>query len=190
MMAYIKKNKELTIALIILVIAAMLRLVFVDIPNIAPVAAMALFAGAYFKNRKWAFIWPIALLLVTDIALEVLFRAGLREYSGIYSGMIFVYGSFALIVALGMLLHKRVNVVSTALAALGGSTLFFLVTNFGVWLLGDGLMYTKDLSGLINCYVMAIPFYKYTLLGDLGFVALFFGAFELIRFYARRSAVA
>src|SRR2546421_5134075 len=90
-------------------------------PNFAPVAALALFGGAHFADKRAAFGVPLAALLLSDAVL------------GFYSGMIAVYGSFALIVALGRSLRSRCSLLPIAGTALAGSALFFVVTNFAVW---------------------------------------------------------
>ncbi len=132
--------------------------------NFAPIAALALFGGAYF-DRRFAFALPFAVLIVSDAFL------------GFYEGIEWVYGSFFLISLIGWSLRGRKSVAAIAGATLLGSVLFFVVTNFGVWL-GGGL-YTPDLAGLLNCYVAAIPFFRNSLAGDAFYAAALFGAAEL-----------
>ena len=136
------------------------------IPNVSPIAAMALFAGAQFTDRKMAFIVPLSALLLSDLLL------------GLHSSMLFVYAAFAIIVALGRLIRHRQDFWSVLLATLGGSLLFFLLTNFGSWLSHDN--YAADISGLMQSYIAGIPFYRNTLIGDLLFSALLFGGYQLI----------
>jgi Family of unknown function (DUF6580) len=147
-------------------IAAFIRLI-PHPPNFAPVAAMALFGGAYF-NKKWAaFLIPLLAMFITDLFL------------GFHPTMWAVYLSFILIVGIGMLMIKQKKVSNIFLASVSASVLFFVVTNFSVW--AAGLYYPKDLSGLAASYTAAIPFFHYTLLSDLFFVALMFGSYELVK---------
>jgi hypothetical protein len=132
-------------------------------PNFTPIAAMALFGGAYISDKRLAFGLPLAALLLSDAML------------GFYHGMIWVYGSFALIVCLGLQLQSRRRLLPIAATALAGSVLFFALTNFGVWI-SDGL-YPRTLEGLAACYVAAIPFFQNTIAGDLVYTALLFGGF-------------
>jgi hypothetical protein len=136
-------------------------------PNFSPIAAMALFGGVYFGRRS-ALLLPLAVLFVSDLFL------------GFYgSVMIVVYGSFLLIGLMGMWLKKHKNpgmVVATSLMA---SIVFFLITNLAVW--AGTAMYSKDFAGLMQSYTMALPFFRNTLLGDLFFTGIFFGAYELAR---------
>ncbi len=136
-------------------------------PNFAPVAAMALFGGAYFSKRWVAFLIPLAAMFVTDLFL------------GFHSTMWAVYLSFVIIVGIGMLMIKQKKISNIFLASVSASVLFFVITNFAVW--ASGIYYAKDLSGLAASYTAAIPFFHYTLLGDLFFVALMFGSYELVK---------
>jgi hypothetical protein len=147
-----------------ILLAAALRLV-PHPPNFTPVGAIALFAGAYLGRRGLAFAAPLGALLLSDIVL------------GFYPELAFVYLSTAATVAIGWVLMKRKTVIGVGLAAVASALLFFLVSNFGVWLVMD--YYPKTLAGLAACYVAAIPFFQNTLAGDLFFSALLFGGFAL-----------
>ena len=161
-------NPRLATLIGILLVAALFR-VLPHPPNVAPIAAMALFAGAYFTDRKLALILPFAALLLSDLVI------------GFHSTMVFVYAAFAATVGIGLLLQTRRRVLPIAGAALGSSVLFFLVTNFGSWL-SHG-MYPLTGEGLMAAYTAGIPFFRNTLIGDLAFVALFFGGFALAERY-------
>jgi hypothetical protein len=132
-------------------------------PNFTPIAAMALFGGAYISDKRLAFGLPLAALFLSDAVL------------GFYRDMIWVYGSFALIVCLGVQLQSRRRLLPIAGAALAGSVLFFVITNFG-FIISDDL-YPRTLEGLAAGYVAAIPFFQNTLAGDLVYTALLFGGF-------------
>ena len=147
-------------------IAAFVRLI-PHPPNFAPVAAMALFGGAYFSKRWAAFLVPLVAMLVTDLIL------------GFHATMWAVYFSFVLIVGIGMLMIKKKKVSNIFLASVSASVLFFVITNFGLWI--STPYYVKTGAGLAACYTAAIPFFHYTLLGDLFFVALMFGSYELVK---------
>ena len=147
-------------------IAAFVRLI-PHPPNFVPVAAIALFGGAYFTKRWVAFLIPLAAMLITDLIL------------GFHSTMWAVYLSFVIIVGIGMLMIKQKKVSNIFLASVSASVLFFVITNFAVW--AFGIYYPKGLSGLAASYTAAIPFFHYTLLGDLFFVTLMFGSFELVK---------
>jgi hypothetical protein len=145
--------------------AAALRLV-PHPPNFAPIAAMALFSGAQLGLRPMAFAAPLGAMLLSDAVL------------GFYPEVIFVYLSLAITVVIGLALAMRKTVLGVGIAAVSSSLLFFLVTNFGVWLVMD--YYPKTLSGLAACYFAAVPFFKNTLAGDLFYSGLLFGGFALL----------
>ncbi|HZC37922.1 MAG TPA: DUF6580 family putative transport protein [Sphingomicrobium sp.] len=145
--------------------AASLRLV-PHPPNFTPIGAMALFSGAYLGRRGLAFVAPLAALFVSDLVI------------GFYHGMATVYFSVVLIVLIGCLLSTRRSFLRVGAAALVSSILFFIVTNFGVWLSSG--FYARTFAGLAACFVAAIPFFQNTVAGDLVYTALLFGGFALL----------
>ncbi len=149
-----------------IIAAAALRLV-PHFPNFTPIAAMALFGGAYFSNKKLAFIVPFIAMFISDAII------------GFHSTMWAVYLSFAIMVAIGFSLRDKKKISKIFAASVASSVLFFVITNFAVWM--TGTMYPMNPAGLFESYVAAIPFYQYSLLGDLFYVAVFFGAFELAK---------
>ncbi len=149
-----------------IIAAAALRLV-PHFPNFTPVAAMALFGGAYFSDKKLAFIVPFIAMFISDAII------------GFHSTMWAVYLSFAIMVVIGFGLRDKKKISKIFAASVGSSVLFFAVTNFAVWM--TGTMYPMNLGGLFESYVAAIPFFQNSLLGDLFYVGIFFGAFELAK---------
>ncbi len=162
----ISKPRFFTVLLMVLTAAA-LRLL-PHYPNFTPVAAMALFGGAYFSNKKIAFLIPISAMLISDLIL------------GFHSTMWAVYLSFSLIVIIGLSLKNSKKISSIFLASISSSVLFFIITNFAVWISGG--IYPLNFLGLGECYTAAIPFFHYTMLGDLFYVGVFFGAFEFMQY--------
>jgi hypothetical protein len=135
-------------------------------PNFTPVAALALFGGTYFANKKLAFLIPMIAMFVSDLFL------------GLHVLMPVVYLAFAVTVVCGMWLRERKSIWSVGGTAFISSAFFFVVTNFGSWLVMP--QYSKNFSGLVTCFVAAIPFWSNSLAGDLLYTALFFGAAELL----------
>ena len=157
-------NKVRVIVLTAIVFClAFLNIYFTEIPNFSPIAATALFAGAFMKNRKLAFIIPISAIIISDI------------FIGFHSMIWAVYLSFFLVVILGISM-KKLNVGNVLGLSILGSILFFLITNFAVW--AQGSFYSPSFSGLIECYYMGIPFFKNTLIGDICFIAVLFFSFS------------
>jgi len=159
------------------ILAGILRLV-PHPPNFTPVGALGLFAGGRLPSW-YAFAAPIAVMVLSDIVLRVFW-----DYPPFDP---FVYGSILLNVLLGRWLCRKSSVGRIGLAGVLASVQFFLVTNFGAWLQLSSptfATYTPDLNGLLACYVAALPFFGNTLLGDLTFVAVFFGLHAVLSRWA------
>jgi len=137
--------------------------------NFTPLMAVALFGGATLSTR-WAYAVPLAALVASDLFLGQAFDA----MSAV------VYACFVASVGLGHWLGRHRTWTRTGVAALGASLLFYLVTNFAGWLLPHGL-YPHTLQGLLQTYVMGIPFFGNSIAGDLFWTALLFGLYDAAR---------
>lgn len=151
----------------VIVIAVLFRFL-PHVPNMTPITALALFGGAYLPRRS-ALILPLSAMFLSDLVL------------GFSLVTPFIYGSFLLIILLGRLLRKRQHPGAVILATLTASTLFFLITNFGVW--AEGMLYPHTFTGLLDAYVMGLPFFRNTLLGDLVYTGVFFLGFATLRHF-------
>lgn len=138
-------------------------------PNFTPVAAIALFGGAYFADKRLAFAVPFGIMFISDLII------------GLHDTLLFVYLGFAVAVGIGYLLRNRVSLVNVTAGALAGAVVFYLVTNFGVWI--EGTLYPHTLQGLAACFTAGIPFFRYTILGNLVYCGALFGSFEMARRY-------
>ncbi|MCB2219350.1 MAG: hypothetical protein KQI35_03070 [Bacteroidetes bacterium] len=162
----IKISPKITFVITLITFGAIMRLV-PHWPNFTPIAAMALFGGAYLGKKHLAFIIPLAALLLSDLIL------------GFHQWMIAVYISFALVVFLGVWLRRRIQLGTVLLATLASSILFFIITNFAMWV--GSPFYSQDIVGLMECYTLALPFFLNGIMGDLFFSGIFFGAFYLVQ---------
>lgn len=143
--------------------------------NVTPVMAMALFSGAKFQDKKWSIILPLIMMLISDFILSQI-----NNYAMFHDTILFVYGAIILSTVLGWTLNtEKLNIKKTAGITLLSSLLFFIITNLGVWLFGG--LYTLDFSGLATCFTLALPFFKYSILGDIFFVTVLFGGYEWIK---------
>ena len=138
-------------------------------PNFTPIIAMGLFGGAYLKDRRIALIIPLLAMIAADMFL------------GFHGTMLWVYGSLIFITMMGMLLKNRTTLINCTAATMGGSLLFFLLTNLGVWISSG--FYPKSATGLLTCYSMALPFFGNTLAGAVFYSAVMFIGYEQIRKY-------
>jgi hypothetical protein len=165
----ISNSSRIVALLCAIFVAAALRLV-PHPPNFSPIDAMALFSGAYLGRRVLAFAAPLGALLLSDLVL------------GFYHGQATVYFSVALIVTIGMIALQRRSALRIGTAAIASSVLFFVVTNFGMWLSSG--FYPRTLAGFEACYVAAIPFFQNTVAGDLFYAVLLFGGFRVAELLA------
>ena len=133
--------------------------------NATPVMAIALFGGTYV-SRRWAILLPLSIVAISDVWL------------GWHNTIPFTWGAFALTGMLAWWIRRHLSVGRVITASLAGSLLFFVLTNFGVWLIGD--LYPRTPAGMWECYVAAVPFFRSTLLGDLVFTGVLFGAHALL----------
>jgi len=168
---------DLLLALALIALCVAVRLL-PHVSNFSPVAAAALFAGAMLGRRSLALAVPVVAMLIGDLVL------------GFYDWrvMAVVYAALALPALIGMLARNhRVWPVAIG-GALAASLIFFVTTNFAVWAFSG--MYSLDGAGLIQCYVAALPFLKYTVAGDLFWSVALFGGAALLRWCTERSDAA
>ena len=130
-------------------------------PNFTPIIAVALISGYFFKNINLSLLILLVAMLLSDL------------FIGFYENMIFVYASLLLITFVFHKISKKINFKNLFIYCFAGSLIFFIVSNFGVWALGSpgvyDIAYEKSLSGLIQCYILAIPFFGNTFLSTLIF---------------------
>lgn len=171
--------------MLLVIIAALYRIIPGRPYGFAPQWAMAVFAGAVIKDKKWAFIIPVLSMFISDLLYQVLFIGGLTNVQGFYEGQWQNYILFTLLVFVGFAI-KKMNVLQIAAASLAAPSLYFLVSNFLVWessAVIRGLDRPKTFNGLMLCYSDGIPFYKMSILATLIFSAILFGTYAFIRNY-------
>lgn len=146
------KKEILPISLIL--ILALARLI-PHPPNFTPIIAVAILSGYFFKNIYISFLTLIISMLIADIFL------------GFHNNIFFVYISLLIISYTFFKIGEKINYKNLIFYSFFGSLVFFIISNFGVWLLGG--MYEKNLTGIIECYILAIPFFGNTFLSTLIF---------------------
>lgn len=148
--------------------------------NFAPMGAMALFGSAYFNRKYLALLLPILATWLSDLFINnVIYAQYYPKFTWFYDGFYWQYGTYVLIGLLGLLIFKKVNLKRVLTGSLVSALLFFIITNFGCWI--GSTTYHQNLTGLMECYAMGIPFLKGTLLGDLFYCGILFGSFEFIK---------
>ncbi len=178
-------NKIVWSFLLLVLIAALYRIIPGRPYGFAPQWAMAVFAGAVIKDKKWALIIPVLSMFISDLLYQVLYIGGVTNMQGFYEGQWQNYILFTLLVFVGFAI-KKLNVLQIAIASLAAPTLYFIVSNFLVWAsngITRGLDRPKTFNGLMLCYSDGIPFYRTSILATLVFSAILFGTYIFIRNY-------
>mgnify|MGYP006106157783 CR=1 FL=1 len=137
--------------------------------NFSPLLPIGLFGAAFYADRRLAFLVPLACYLLGD--LGILFITGRPEWA-FYAHQPVVYLSVAMVVVSGLLLRRDRSAARIASAGLMASTGFFLLSNFGVWAFGGGARFTLTPAGLIECYIMGLPYYRNTLISMVVFLPI------------------
>tara|TARA_B100000686_G_scaffold180851_1_gene187782 strand:- start:721 stop:1242 length:522 start_codon:yes stop_codon:yes gene_type:complete len=123
--------------------------------NFTPIIALTIMGSYFFKNINFSYLVVFFSMLIADLFL------------GFYSHMLFVYLSLFLIILIFFKISKKINYKNLFIFGFFGSVIFFIVSNFGVWVAGN--LYEKNMNGLIECYFMAVPFFKNTLISTIIF---------------------
>ena len=123
-------------------------------PNFTSLIALSFYIPIFFGARYILFL--VFAFAITDLII------------GFHSFMLFTWGSVALIGLLSK--YFKISIYSRISGSLLGACLFFIFTNFGFWLMGS---YGYSISGLITCYILAIPFFAYTLISTFIFAVVF-----------------
>lgn len=150
---------------ILLAFAVLSRFV-IHIPNFTPVLAMAMFAGMVLPRQK-AIVLPIVLMALTDLIL------------GFHSTMFFTWGSMILIAFIGEEMKSKSSVTKVFGGGFFASILFFVISNFGVWLMTG--LYPKTFEGFVQCYIMAIPFFKWTFISTCCYLGIFIVSYQFVK---------
>lgn len=175
-----RSNKNLLLTLLIMIVVAALYRVIPDRPfGFAPHWAMALFGGAAIKDKRLAFAFPVLSMFISDVIYQLLYINGLTDIPGFYSGQLTNYLLFAALTLIGFFM-KKITVGNIAVYSVIVCTAFFLLSNFFVWNNGGGWGRPHTFEGMIQTYVDGLPFYGMSIVATLAFSAILFGAWRLI----------
>ena len=177
-----KLNKEIVIALIIMIVTSALYRVLPGRPfGFAPQIAIALFSGSLFvKNKHFAFLLPLVSMFLSDLMYQLLYINFLSPIQGFYDGQWQNYLLIAATAIFGFGLQTN-NLSKFAGNFIAAPTAYFLVSNFMVWASFGGYHRPMTASGLLQTMVDGLPFYGYSVAGTFVFGAVMFGGFKLIQ---------
>ena len=175
-----KNSKQLAISFIILIIVASLYRIMPGRPyGFAPMIAMAIFGGAVIKDKKFAFLFPLLAMFISDGLYQLLYINGVGNITGFYDGQLTNYILFGGLTVFGFFI-KNFNIKKIAIASFATPTVYFLISNFLVWASASplaGFARPKTFSGLLMCYSDGLPFYPWSVAATFIFSALFFGSY-------------
>lgn len=184
-----KFSKHTLVPILLLVLIAALYRAIPGRPwGFAPQFAMAVFGGAIIKDRKLAFLLPLASLLISDLLYELLYTYGFTEIRGFYKGMFENYLIFGSLTTIGFFVQAN-KVSSIAGGLLAAPTAFFFVSNLLTWAGNGGYQRPMTFSGLVTAYIDGLPFYANSIIASLVFgVVLFVGNYLLGRSFRLNEA--
>ena len=154
-----KNYKYIFLAVTTIIVLSLFRLI-PHPPNFTPILAISVFAGIKFKDNLFSYLVPVFAMLISDAII------------GFHSGMIIIYSA----IVLSAFVSRRFNTINTSI--LGSCILFFLITNFQVWLMSPS--YSKSLTGILECYTLGIPFFGMTLLSTFFYSYILFYSFTFL----------
>ncbi|MFM7773733.1 MAG: DUF6580 family putative transport protein [Candidatus Kapaibacterium sp.] len=171
-----------TATVLLIIAAAALSRVFHVIPNMAPMTALAVFGAWSFRSTRLAYAVPMFAMLVGDVGLAV----AKNDISyAVHDTQFAVYACLIVTTWISLKLRAEPSAGRRIVSIVTGSVLFYVVTNFAVWSFSG--MYPWSVAGLVECYVLAIPFFRTSLVSDLAYGAIMFGAYELSSRYGRSA---
>ena len=158
---------------IVLILILILSRLIPHPPNFTPLIAMSVMSGFFFKEK----FFPLFLILISIFISDI--------FLGFYDSMIFVYLSIMLIIFICRIYFKKLNHKNLIIYSFFGSITFFLISNFGVWLAGN--LYQKNINGLAECFIMALPFFKNTVISTFFFSYLAYYADLIANFFYKKK---
>ena len=169
-----------------IVISGVLLRLLPHLPNFAPISAIGLFSGSHL-DRRLGVVLPIIIIIISDYLLLYInpFGTQILNFNQVqpitalfHSTTVYVWGSFIISGLIGVWLKSYLQPSNITGASLLASIQFYLITNFGVWATGS---YSRGLDGLLESYLMGLPFFRWTLLGDLFYCGAFFISYALAK---------
>lgn len=166
-MEHIKSPRFIVLSLLVIVAAASRALPYLlpDMWNFSAVGALAIFAGAQFEDKRFAFIMPIAAMAISDLFIGNGFS-------------LLVYCGFAAMVACGFLIRNKVSSLNIVLASFVSAGVFFLITNFAFFY--PSTLYPRNIAGIVSSYTAGLPFFRNMLFSNVVFSTVLFGSFYLL----------
>ena len=173
----VKKENNFYFVIGLILLASFSRII-PHYPNFTPIIAISLFGGKYFENRNIAFFLPVFILWISDLIINNFILDYYKTFTFFYSGFYWQYFSILLISFIGRNYIKEISVFRLLGISISSSLVFFIISNFGVFI--SSSIYSKDLNGLLICYIAGIPFFYGTLLSSIIYTFSLFGIYKFL----------
>ena len=173
----VRKENNFYFVIGLILIASFSRII-PHYPNFTPIIAISLFGGKYFKNRNLAFFLPVFILWLSDLIINNFILDYYKTFTFIYPGFYWQYFSILLISFIGRNYINKISSFKLLGISIFSSVVFFLISNFGVW--QSSTLYSKNIIGLIACYIAAIPFFYGTLASSIIYTYSLFGIYKIL----------
>ena len=177
----VRKKNNFYFVIGLLLIASFSRII-PHYPNFTPIIAISLFSGKYFENRKLALFLPVLILWFSDLVINNFILDYFKTFTFFYPGFYWQYFSILLISFIGRNYLGKISTFKLLGISISSSLVFFIISNFGVFI--SSSIYSKDINGLLSCYIAAIPFYYGTLISSIIYT---FSLFGINKFFTERN---
>jgi len=179
-----KLDKNLGWSLVLLILIAALYRIIPGRPfGFAPQWAIAIFAGAVIRDKKLALAVPVLSMFFSDMFFQILYASGLSSMQGFYEGQWQNYLLFGMLTFIGFAIRK-INALNIFIASIAAPTVYFILSNFILWAGWSGTRgygRPKTWSGLTQCYNDALPFYRTSIYATIVFSIVLFGTYYLLK---------
>ena len=178
-----KQKSSVLIAIILVVLAALSRVALYP-HNFSPIIGMAVFAGAVIKDKRFAFVLPLFAMLLSDVIFQVS-----KIAPGFWGmGQVVNYAILGLITIIAFNL-KKITVLNVAGYSILSSVIFFILSNSSCFFIDNPVyhLYAQNFNGYISCIYAGLPFFKISLIADLTYSGVLFGAYYLVQQYATKN---
>lgn len=178
-----KLSRNTTIFCIVLIVTTTLIKIICaprfELSGTTGIMAVALFAGFAGLDKKQAFLLPLVTLLISNIIIEILYRLNMFPFAGFYKWQFVEYALLGLVLTAIGLLFRKLKTAGVFISAIVGPTVFFLISNFIVWLASrQTIGYTNDFKGVMDCYAAGLPFYRNSVLSTIVLLPAFILAYQ------------
>lgn len=142
--------------------------------SFSPLTAVCLLSGVMMRDVRWGLALPLIALFIGDVGIG--FLSGHWEWAFPGNTWWLTYVCYSMPILLGRTLRRtgtKPRVASAVAFGLLFEVGYFFVSNLVVW--STSAMYEHTLEGLMNCFILALPFFRWSPVSTTFFTVLVFG---------------